>query len=203
MWKFKWNRDPEWIKKNEKWLFLLIGGIILLLLAFPSGSGSDKEPTSAGSYGGSDVFSGESGAETEKAGEQAEAQRRYEKEMEQRVREILENVEGVGKVDVMITLRSTSEKVIHVDQEKSRSSTDETDSAGGVRRQMQEEIRDEALTSGDGQPVVEKELEPEILGVVISAEGGGNASVCQEISEAMQALFGVPAHKIKVLKRVE
>ena len=53
------------------------------------------------------------------------------------------------------------------------------------------------------EPVVEKELAPEISGIVISAQGGGNASVQKEISEAMQALFGLPAHKIKVLKRVE
>ena len=52
-------------------------------------------------------------------------------------------------------------------------------------------------------PVVEKELTPEVAGIVISADGGGNASVRAEISEAMEALFGLPAHKIKVLKRVK
>lgn len=42
-----------------------------------------------------------------------------------------------------------------------------------------------------------------MAGIVISADGGGNASVRAEISEAMEALFGLPAHKIKVLKRVK
>lgn len=51
--------------------------------------------------------------------------------------------------------------------------------------------------------MVEKELTPEVAGIVISADGGGNASVRAEISEAMEALFGLPAHKIKVLKRVK
>ena len=50
---------------------------------------------------------------------------------------------------------------------------------------------------------MEKELEPEIADVVISAQGGGSAAVKAEISEAMEALFGLPAHKIKVLKRAE
>ena len=52
-------------------------------------------------------------------------------------------------------------------------------------------------------PIVEKELYPEISGIVISASGGGNPTVQAEISAAMEALFDLPAHKIKVLKRVE
>lgn len=50
---------------------------------------------------------------------------------------------------------------------------------------------------------MEKELRPEISGIVISAEGGGSAVVRAEVSEAMEALFGLPQHKIKVLKRVK
>ena len=50
---------------------------------------------------------------------------------------------------------------------------------------------------------LQDELTPEVAGIVISADGGGNASVRAEISEAMEALFGLPAHKIKVLKRVK
>ena len=53
------------------------------------------------------------------------------------------------------------------------------------------------------EPVVAKEVYPEIAGIIISASGGGNASVQAEISGAMEALFGLPANKIKVLKRVE
>ena len=41
-----------------------------------------------------------------------------------------------------------------------------------------------------------------ITGVVISAEGAGSALVRSEISSDMVALFGLPPHKIKVLKRV-
>ena len=106
----------------------------------------------------------------------------------------------------MLTLFSSSEKVLRVDKERSRAATSETDSSGGTRQQTDESLRESTVLaggSGSGEPVVEKELAPEISGIVISAQGGGNASVQKEISEAMQALFGLPAHKIKVLKRVE
>ena len=112
----------------------------------------------------------------------------------------------MGEVDVMLTLFSSSEKVLRVDKERSRVATSETDSSGGTRQQADESLRESTVlagSSGSGEPVVEKELAPEISGIVISAQGGGNALVQKEISEAMQALFGLPAHKIKVLKRVE
>ena len=59
------------------------------------------------------------------------------------------------------------------------------------------------MSSGGGnEPVVQKELKPELSGIIISAAGGGSPAVQAEISAAMEALFGLPAHKIKVLKRV-
>lgn len=214
MWKSKWKIDKTWILGREKWLVLLIGGLILLILAVPTGWGSAAaaEAASVEERIGSEPAALNSQSA---AGEQispllssgsGDPVRLYEKELEKRVKEILKNVEGVGTVDVMIMLHSSGEKIIHVDQERSRTSTEEQDSSGGTRKVMTEETSQTALMSGSSgsqEPVIEKEIQPEIAGVVISAQGGGSAQVKAEISEAMEALFGLPAHKIKVLKRVE
>lgn len=136
----------------------------------------------------------------------ARAETSYEAQLEQRIREILKHVDGVGNVDVMVVLKSSAEKVIHVDDNTSFSTTDETDSSGGKRRiESQEQGSSTVMTSQDGQslPIIEKEMYPELSGIVISASGGGNPGVQAEISAAMEALFGLPANKIKVLKRVE
>ena len=129
----------------------------------------------------------------------------YEKKLELRVKELLRNVSGVGEVDVMIVLKSSSEKVIQVDNSSSKSVT--TEKGNGMDRSVEtmDQEHSTVLTgSGSGQePIVSKEVYPEIEGIVISADGGGSASVQAEISGAMEALFGLPAHKIKVLKRVE
>lgn len=214
MWKSKWKIDKTWILGREKWLVLLIGGLILLILAVPTGWGSAAaaEAASVEERIGSEPAALNSQSA---AGEQispllssgsGDPVQLYEKELEKRVKEILKNVEGVGTVDVMIMLHSSGEKIIHVDQERSRTSTEEQDSSGGTRKVMTEETSQTALMSGSSgsqEPVIEKEIQPEIAGVVISAQGGGSAQVKAEISEAMEALFGLPAHKIKVLKRVE
>lgn len=163
--------------------------------------GGDNGNTSA-------AFAGDSGTDgTESALEAAaRVSNSYEAELEQRVREILKNVDGVGKVDVMIVLKSSSQKVVHTDNSFSRSVTDEKDSTGGTRKiENEENDSTTVFTSGDGQstPIIEKELRPELSGIIISASGGGNPTVRAEISAAMEALFDLPAHKIKVLKRVE
>ena len=232
MWKSGWKIEKEWLRGREKWLFLLVCGFILLILSFPAGSGKkggeeagspavqigaawgDSQPAGESRDLGGGSLSGEggnSGSGREAVGKASaqsvsDEERLYEKELEQRVKDILKNVDGVGEVDVMLTLKSSKEKVLHVDKDKSRSSTEEKDSAGGTRKAMTEEIKESSLMSGgngNNEPVIEKELQPEIAGIVISAQGGGSAAVKAEISEAMEALFGLPAHKIKVLKRVE
>ena len=227
MWKSGWNLDKEWVKRNEKWLILLVLGLAILILYAPFGkktnetgvwqsgerwveSGIGMNPgniqirsteTSGSEESDSDI---ETGLTTSTS--KQDSSRLYELRLEQRIRDVLKNVDGVGEVDVMLTLFSSSEKVLRVDKERSRATISETDSSGGARQQADESLRESTVlagSSGSGEPVVEKELAPEISGIVISAQGGGNASVQKEISEAMQALFGLPAHKIKVLKRVE
>lgn len=190
MWKLKL---PE---GKDRWVFLLTVGVILCILAFPAGSKSSRMALPASRN------VEEAGSASMAAGQDAAA---YERELEKRVKEILRGVSGVGEVDVMIVLKSSAEKVIQVDNSTSKSVTTEKGSGTDRAVESLEQEHSTVLTgSGSGQePVVAKEVYPEIAGIVISAYGGGNPSVQAEISEAMEALFGLPANKIKVLKRVE
>lgn len=221
-------------KGRDKWLFFLTIGVILCILAFPVESLTQKSRAVSGDAGGrmagaaqeaSKSGAGSGGLEGTGAGETdgiedsfgpdmngpalevaARVSNSYEAELEERVRQILKNVDGVGKVDVMIVLKSSAQKVVHTDNSFSRSMTDEKDSTGGTRKiENEENDAVTVFTTGDGQntPIIEKELRPELSGIIISASGGGNPTVRAEISAAMEALFDLPAHKIKVLKRVE
>ena len=106
----------------------------------------------------------------------------------------------------MVVLKTSEEKVLRVDQNQSSSVTKEQDTNGGIREISQSETGETTVMeggSGQNRPIVEKEICPELSGIIISAQGGGSPKVKAEISEAMEALFGLPPHKIKVLKRVE
>ena len=105
--------------------------------------------------------------------------------------------EGVGNVKVMITLASSSEKVVEKDQEMT-SEVQEGESGG--KNTSSSETAVYANGNGEETPYVKQELSPRIEGVLVIADGGDNAIVIENITEAVQALFGVDTHKIKVMK---
>ena len=226
---------------KEKWLLLLLVGVLLMILSFPlpgSKSTGKDEKSQAGQVsqnqgavplwtgdqqendqGGASDQASLNGPGQDAAGDgpdsvypasaSAGGEGSYETQMENRIKNILKSVDGVGKVDVMVVLKSSSEKVVHVDRSTNSSTTQEKDSGGGTRDVVNNQSQESTVLSGSGSgssgnsPIIEKELSPELSGIIISAEGGGSPTVKAEISEAMEALFGLPPHKIKVLKRVE
>lgn len=194
-------------KARDKWLFLLTMGVILCILAFPVErlTGPAAAPAKTTKVTNAETESEEAG-EAVQAAAAVKSGDSYEAELERRVREILKTVDGVGEVDVMIIVKSSPEKVLHVDRSSSYSLTEETDSNGGTRRlESEEQEGSTVLTTGDNKstPIIEKEVKPELSGIIISATGGGSPAVRAEISAAMEALFDLPAHKIRVLKRVK
>ena len=124
--------------------------------------------------------------------------------LEERLEEILSAVQGVGRVKVMITLSSSGEKIVEKDIPLERNSIVENDSTGGNRSTnemySQEETVYSTNSNGDKVPYVIKENSARVEGVSVVAEGGGDAAVQKNISDVIQALFGIEAHKIKVVK---
>ena len=130
---------------KEKLIVLFCAGMLLFVLALPTENKAEIKTANL--------------LESTAKDELSES---YEESLELRVRNLLQGVEGVGAVDVMV-------------------------SVNGERKSS----------------MFEEEPLQEVLGIIISADGGGSSVVKAEISEAMEALFGLPSHKIKVLKRVK
>ena len=131
--------------------------------------------------------------------------RDYEKYLEQKTAQTLGVVDGAGKVTVMITLKSTGQKVVEKDQQSTHQTTKEADSQGETRESEEKSLDKTTVysqgTDGTQIPYVSKENAPEVEGILVIADGGGNAVVAKNLTEAVQALFGVEAHKIKIMKR--
>lgn len=189
---FEGMKSGEKLPKKNQLLILLLTGILLLVIVVPLPEDTEADSTAS--------------SEAASAGTEADA-RDYEGYLEERTAEALRQVEGVGEVEVMITLSSTGQKVVEKDQQNSSQTTEETDSSGGTRT-TEDSSSDrtsvyEQGSDGTQTPYVTKELSPEVEGVVVVADGGDNAVVAQNITEAVQALFGVEAHKIKIMKRAD
>lgn len=196
---WNWIHSENKLPKKNQLLIVFLVGILLLVIAIPvSPSGTDPEEEHNQENGGNLRKE-----EVQKENRSAE----YEAYLEKRVAAALEYVEGVGKTEVVITLKSSSQKVVEKDQSSDRQTTEEKDSAGGTRTDSSRKTEQKSVCiqeeDGTQMPYVSKELTPEIEGVVVIAQGGDNAVVIQNITEAIQALFGIEAHKIKIMKRAD
>lgn len=177
---------------KEKITIVVLIGILLLVISLPvsqDNKGETGDSTSDASVQQSGSFSDGTGD--------------YEEYLENKLEKALKKVDGVGDVNVVITLKNTSEKIIAADTDSSESVITETDSAGGVRSTTEKSNSNTNIyydTSAGSSPYITMENMPEVEGVVIVAKGGGDGTVCANITSAVEALLGVPTHKIKVLK---
>ncbi|MGN0366504.1 MAG: stage III sporulation protein AG [Suilimivivens sp.] len=193
---------------KDNFLIILLMGILLLVIAWPVEEKSESKSQSSQwdnkeyimnlqSAPLSDVSTETTGGDT--------WMRAYASYLERSLEELLCTMEGVGEVRVMVTLESSGEAVVEKDKSTVRGGSTEVDSAGGSRNTT--DISDEEATvyqkiqTGDS-PYVKKVLAPPVKGVVVCAQGGGNAKIMKNITEAIQALFGIEAHKIKIVKMI-
>ncbi len=126
----------------------------------------------------------------------------YIESLENKLVHILENVDGVGQVEVMITLEASRESVLNKDDTEELET--ETETSDGTKNERQSSRRENETVlsdeTGESAPYVIKELEPEIAGVVIACQGADNNTVAAAVTEAAQVLFGISVNRIKVLK---
>ena len=133
-----------------KLLLVVVAGVALLVLSLPSDY-----------WGGGDTSGqGSRQSSSGKTDTSVTAMELYTDKKEEQLEKILEKVEGIGQVEVMITL----------------------DSAEETNRLM------------------ENTRTQKVEGVLVVAEGAGNAQTDAEIIRAVQALFSLESHKIKVMK---
>ena len=166
-----------WLKKNRYVAAVLLFGIVLLMIPW-GGDGSGGEEQSAAAAETQDELSFSCD------------------ETEERMERLLSSISGAGEVRVMLTLKSGVERVIAVDTESSV----ETAEGAEVNRDVKETAVIISAGSGVDDAVTLKYIYPEFQGAVIAAEGADSASVRLDITEAVMALTGLDAAKVKVVK---
>lgn len=131
-------------KGKEKILIVLLIGILLMVIAIPVKDESKNNNSFIGSQDtNNDMY-------TNWLKDYNSDITSYSTFIEEKLKNILSKVEGVGEVNVMVKINE-----------------------------------DESIE-----------------GVIVVAGGGGNGTVSASITSAIEALLGIPAHKIKVLKMV-
>lgn len=207
----QWVKDKGLEKyfRKENLVVLVLAGILLFIIALPVKDKEDgKADNDMGAAGQGTPSRGTADVPEEKetparlAGV-AGTDEEYVAYLEKRLTDSLSQMSNVGKVKVMITLKESSELVLEKDTVNTRSATDESDAQGGSRSISEATFEENTVYSSEGtnsEPYVVKVYAPKIEGVLVVAEGAGKGTVNRTIAEIVQALFGIDAHKVMVVK---
>lgn len=204
---------PKWFRRDNL-LILVLLGVLLFIVALPvkkedpaaTDTGMEITEqynagilTSSGQQNVTQQDTVDVGTQAVTAGSTEE----YAAYLEEKLKKMLESIRGVGEVEVMITLESSEERIVEKDMTAERSQTEEQDSAGGTRTVSSSNTGYQTVyqEGSQGSPFVVKTLTPKVEGVLVVAEGAGKGNMTGEITQIAQALFGVEAHKVKVLEK--
>jgi len=192
----KENPIIEKMLKKENMVVFVLLGILLLVVAIPIGDDKKMDETSSNENGEKE--------NDEIYEKNPDDNLEYCLQLETRIEELLSSMDGVGEVQAMVTLVTSKELVVEKDEPVTRSTITEKDGEGGSRSTNESSFDYETIYETDGEgnkkPYVIKQIEPEIQGITVVAQGGGNAIIQKNISEVLEALFHIEAHKIKVVK---
>lgn len=190
------------IVQKDQILILFLLGVLLLVIALPAGDPAAKNGRTAD---GQNMWTedAKNGQDVRVETQCQESERSKRRELEEQLEQLLCGVSGIGRADVMIAFKSDGKRIVEKDIEQ-KEEKEERDQEGAGTVSSQSGSSESTVYSRDEQgnelPYVTQELEPEIAGVLVSAQGAGNPEIVREITEAVMALFGVEAHKIKVMK---
>lgn len=164
---------PEYIRKNlDRYKYVLIVCCVGLLLTMQPGKGAEK--------------TGEADKEPLNPPEAEEIQA-----AEERLAGLLGQIEGVGRVQVMLTVR----RGVQRNYAYNTSSREGGQGAGEYQSQL-------AVVSGGGaeEPVASSVSGPEYQGALVVCQGAGSPQVRLEVTQAVRALTGIPADRIQISK---
>ena len=124
-------------------------------------------------------------------------------ELEKKLENILSKIEGVGNVNVCINYSESSEVVAMYNENSKVSTTEETDTSGGLRKIQQTDSQKDIVykeDNGEKTPITKKVVQPKIEGAIITAKGASNANTKANIIQAVEAVTGLATHKIQVFE---
>lgn len=181
--------------KQKNFSYLLIGVLILgfMLIAI-----NVISPRLVNLLGGSRQITQNNKEEKDVISTEANT---YEAKEKQELISILEQIEGVGKVDVKISYESGEAKEIAYDQNSQVTKNEETDIQGGKRVTDGKTDGSKVVmsnNSGNSEPIIIKTLSPKVRSVFIVAEGAGGSKIKYELQKAVANLFDLTLDKVNV-----
>ena len=117
----------------------------------------------------------------------------YKMEIESELTEILSQIQGVGKVKVMLTIEGTTEYVFaqEIDTQQDTQGDKNSESFQNKYVIIDNGSKKEAL--------VKKVLKPKINGVIVVCEGGDNLVVKEKVYKAVSTVLAISSSRVCVV----
>ncbi|KZN96413.1 MULTISPECIES: stage III sporulation protein AG [Aeribacillus] len=129
---------------------------------------------------------------------------RYEQQYANELKGALQSISGVGEVEVIVNVDSSSESVLEKNRSIQNQTTDETDREGGKRQVEDKSVEEQVviIRKGDQEsPIVVKTEKPKIRGVLVVAKGAENVQIKKMITDAVTRVLDVDSHRVAVLPK--
>ena len=108
----------------------------------------------------------------------------YRAQLETELEKLIEQMAGAGRTAVMVTLETGAEAVYAVDTQDGENQSQQTH-----------------VLLQDGTALTETTYLPQVCGVAVLCEGGGDVRVAARITELLRSLLDLPANRICVEQR--
>ncbi len=175
----KWSINPN----KKKYLLVILICIGLLVLIWPVSQTQPNAPNTAG-HKAPDVKADN-----------------IKNSLAHELEGILSKIDGAGTVNVSLTLSSDGIKSYASNIREEKRDIQETDNRG-LKKTTSEHNTTRDLAASSGNPLLIEERNPEILGVLIVADGANDSRTAEQLTNATATLLDIPAHKVTVMPRM-
>ncbi len=200
---FNKDNEEEGQEKSKRKIENLVVFAIILIITIISinliWNGDKKESSDDNNNTSSKILASSDKISNINTGQTAE--NLVSNELENKLKNILSKIQGVGEVEVFINYSESSEIVPMYNENSQTSTTEETDTSGGTRKIEETDSQKEIIfqeNDGTKEIITQRVIEPKIEGAIITAEGARDVNVKTNIIQAVEATTGLATHKIQV-----
>lgn len=108
----------------------------------------------------------------------------YQTQLEERLGALIGQMDGAGRTVVMVTLENGEETIYALDTQSGQTQSQQTH-----------------VLLDDGSALYQTVYMPQVRGVAVVCDGGGDVRVVAKITELVSALLDIPTNRISVQKR--
>lgn len=181
-----WTRFIRRMRTDRRTELLVYGGVALLVVVLYLFVSRAADGGTAADADGVQVLSAANAADTET-----------------RLQEVLSCIRGAGRVEVMITYETGREIVPAMTTSVNSNGSETSDGDKSSSSQQSTESTQPATVSqsGSNAPIVLKEIEPVVRGVIVVADGAADVTVRLDLQRAVRAVLDIPLSHIEVFER--